>query len=90
MSPHRKVRDAAPKIEPSPASGRRPRRVDEQTTAHASPARDLQTSLAEQLETGPPDEPHRWPGAVRLAIIGGGSALTWAGVVILARAVMKL
>lgn len=89
MSPRREVREAAAETGARVPVGR-PRHADERATPYASPARDLQASLAEHLEAALPEESQRWPGAVRLAIICGGSAATWAGVVMLCRAALKL
>ena len=84
---------AARPLEPPPApeperqrSG--PRLADEGLVPHASPARELQnllsSGLEQALELGTP----RWPGALRLAIIIGGSAGLWALVIAGVRATL--
>ena len=90
MSPDRKSRDAVREVRRSTTGDRGPRDVDPDATAHPSPARDLQSSLAESLQDAFPAEIPRWPGAVRLTIICGGSGLMWAGLIALGKAAFKL
>lgn len=86
MSPARKTRPSAFKAEDASASGAGPRPVSAETEARASPARDLQVTLADSLASRSPDEPHRWSGAVRLTIICGGSAALWGGIIAVCKA----
>ena len=90
MSADRKVREATSDERDLVRKARGPRSVDERTTAHASPARNLQSSLAESLETSLSEEPQRWPGAVRMTIICGGSALLWTGIAAVCKAVLSI
>lgn len=64
-----------------------PRLVDESQLAHASPARELQNSLSSGLEQALEPNTPLWSGALRLAIIFGGSAGLWAAIIAGVRAV---
>lgn len=55
-----------------------PRLAEDSLPPQASPARELQASLTSELEYGWRRDPPRWPGALRLAVIMGGSAGLWA------------
>ena len=89
MSPDRKVRETTLEARGAVSKSPGPRKVDEGATAHASPARSLQSSLAESLDTSPQDEAERWPGVVRMAIICGGSVVTWTGIVAICKVVLR-
>ena len=84
-----KPRDPAPTV-PAVPDGPRPKGVHDDVQAYTSPARELQTALAASFETAAAHEPGRWPGAVRLAIIGGGSSLMWWGLIVVVRGALKL
>ena len=55
-----------------------PRLAEDGLPPQASPARALQASLISELENGWRQDTPRWPGALRLAVIMGGSAGFWA------------
>ena len=84
-----KPRDITPTIAAGPDVPR-PRGLYDELEAHASPARELQIALAASLESSAAHEPGRWPGAVRLGIIGGGSSLMWWGLIVVVRGLIKL
>ena len=85
---------AARPLDPSPSARELERQrsglrlADESAVAHASPARELQNSLSGGLEQALEPGAPRWPGALRFAIIFGGSAGLWALVIAGVRAAL--
>lgn len=59
--------------------------VDDATCAHASPAKELQDELEARLAEKHEVSILRWPGAVRLLFILGGSGMGWAGLLALVK-----
>ena len=79
MSPARQLRDGV--SGPPARRARGPRCVQDDAVAHVSPARELQTALMAELATEDDDVRSRWPGAVRLCVIGGGSLGLWCAII---------
>lgn len=75
-----------PALLPARSSG--PRKLEHQDAPLASPARELQSALEAELAAGREAETPRWPGAVRLSIIGGGSLVFWVAIIAAVRAVI--
>ena len=58
--------------------------------AHASPARSLQAELQARITAPDADATARWPGAVRVLIIVGGSLVGWASLFAMTKIAIEL
>lgn len=58
-----------------------PRQLEGDDAPLASPARNLQNALAAELALSREAATPRWPGAVRLSIIGGSSLILWIAII---------
>jgi hypothetical protein len=60
--------------------------IQQDATSAVSPVRDLQEALeAAYADAAPEPVVAAWPGWARLSVIAAGAALSWAGVIGLAR-----
>ena len=63
--------------------------ADVDSSPYPSPARRLQDQLEARLTRSPEPEPARWPGFLRVAMIGGSSLTLWIGLICAAFATAK-